>query len=104
MVSAVMVAVGVLAAQADMPVSVVEAPGCPVRLERPKVSVISTHHFINHGGAEVVVYRATPDDITSGVVVGDVEYPGYPAATAGVASRIIARVKSCAVISTLSSG
>ncbi len=55
-----------------------------VRLERPKVSVLSTHHFINHGGAEVVVYRATPDDITSGVVVGDVEYPGYPAATAGV--------------------
>ena len=55
-----------------------------VRLERPKVSVLSTHHFINHGGAEVVVYRATPDDITSGVVVGEVEYPGYPAATAGV--------------------
>ena len=55
-----------------------------VRLERPRVSVISTHHFINHGGGEVVVYRATPDDIVSGVVVGETEYPGYPAATAGV--------------------
>ena len=55
-----------------------------VRLERPRVSVISTHHFINHGGGEVVVYRATPDDIVSGVIVGDTEYPGYPAATAGV--------------------
>ena len=50
-----------------------------VRLERPRVSVISTHHYINHGGSEMVVYRATPADVTSGVVVGDVEYPGYPA-------------------------
>jgi murein DD-endopeptidase MepM/ murein hydrolase activator NlpD len=49
-----------------------------VRLERPRVSVISTHHYINHGGSETVVYRVTPDDVTSGVVVGDVEYPGYP--------------------------
>src|SRR5215207_8582439 len=29
-----------------------------VRLERPRVSVVSTHHFINHGGAEMIVYRA----------------------------------------------
>ncbi len=50
-----------------------------VRLERPRVSIVSTHHYVNHGGAELVVYRATPEDVTSGVVVGDVEYPGYPA-------------------------
>ena len=50
-----------------------------VRLERPRVSIVSTHHYINHGGSELVVYRATPDDVVSGVVVGDVEYPGYPA-------------------------
>jgi murein DD-endopeptidase MepM/ murein hydrolase activator NlpD len=49
-----------------------------VRLERPRVSVVSSHHFINHGGAEAVVYRATPDDVTSGVLVGEIEYPGYP--------------------------
>ena len=49
-----------------------------VRLERPRVAVLSTHHYINHGGSEVVVYRATPEDVTSGVVVGDVEYPGFP--------------------------
>ena len=55
-----------------------------VRLERPRVSVISTHHFINHGGTEVVVYRATPQDIASGVIVGDTEYPGYPASAAGL--------------------
>ena len=55
-----------------------------VRLERPRVSVVSAHHFVNHGGAESVVYRVSPDDVTSGVVVGDVEYPGYPAKSAGL--------------------
>ena len=55
-----------------------------VRLERPRVSVVSTHHYINLGGSEMVVYRATPEDVESGVVVGDIEYPGYPAAGATV--------------------
>jgi murein DD-endopeptidase MepM/ murein hydrolase activator NlpD len=55
-----------------------------VRLERPRVAVVSTHHYINHGGSEMVVYRATPADVTSGVVVGDVEYPGFPAVGATV--------------------
>ena len=55
-----------------------------VRLERPRVSVVSTHHYVNHGGTEMVVYRATPEDVTSGVVVGDVEYPGYPASGAAL--------------------
>ena len=50
-----------------------------VRLERPRVSVISTHHYVNLGGAEMVVYRVSPEDVQSGVLVGDVEYPGYPA-------------------------
>ena len=50
-----------------------------VRLERPRVSIVSTHHYINHGGSEMVVYRVSPEDAASGVVVGDVEYPGYPA-------------------------
>ncbi|HEY7501930.1 MAG TPA: M23 family metallopeptidase [Vicinamibacterales bacterium] len=53
-----------------------------VRLERPRVSVISTHHYVNLGGSEMVVYRVTPDDVESGVVVGDVEYPGFRAAGA----------------------
>jgi hypothetical protein len=55
-----------------------------VRLERPRVSVVSTHHYVNLGGTEFVVYRATPDDVESGVLVGDIVYPGYPAAGATV--------------------
>jgi murein DD-endopeptidase MepM/ murein hydrolase activator NlpD len=55
-----------------------------VRLEPPRVSVASMHHFVNHGGAEMVVYRATPPGVQSGVRVGDVTYPGYPLSGAGV--------------------
>jgi murein DD-endopeptidase MepM/ murein hydrolase activator NlpD len=50
-----------------------------VRLERPQVSIVSNKHYINLGGSEMVVYRVTPADVTSGVLVGDLEYPGYPA-------------------------
>jgi murein DD-endopeptidase MepM/ murein hydrolase activator NlpD len=53
-----------------------------VRLERPQISIVSSKHYINLGGSEMVVYRAAPADITSGVLVGDLEYPGYPASGA----------------------
>ena len=53
-----------------------------VRLERPQVSIVSSKHYINLGGSEMVVYRVTPADVTSGVVVGNLEYPGYPASGA----------------------
>jgi murein DD-endopeptidase MepM/ murein hydrolase activator NlpD len=53
-----------------------------VRLERPRVSIASMHHFVNHGGAEMVVYRVTPNDVRSGVRVGDVTYRGYRLAEA----------------------
>ena len=49
-----------------------------VRLEPPRIAVVSSHHYVNHGGTEMVVYRATPPDIASGVRVGDLEYPGFP--------------------------
>jgi murein DD-endopeptidase MepM/ murein hydrolase activator NlpD len=48
-----------------------------VRLEPPRLAVVSTHHYVNHGGAEMIVYRATPPDVASGVRVGDLEYPGF---------------------------
>jgi murein DD-endopeptidase MepM/ murein hydrolase activator NlpD len=57
-----------------------------VRLEPPRISVVSTTHYINHGGSEMVVYRATPPDVMSGVRVGEIEYPGYPATGAGIVS------------------
>ncbi|MCL4814220.1 MAG: M23 family metallopeptidase [Vicinamibacteraceae bacterium] len=53
-----------------------------VRLTPPVVAVVSRHHFINHGGSEVVVYRVTPAEAASGVRVGDREYPGFAASGA----------------------
>jgi murein DD-endopeptidase MepM/ murein hydrolase activator NlpD len=50
-----------------------------VRLERPTLTVLSTHHYVNQGGAEMIVYRVSPADAESGVRVGDDEYPGFPA-------------------------
>jgi len=53
-----------------------------VRLEPPRLAVMSTHHHVNHGGSEMVVYRVTPPDTRSGVRVGDIEYPGFAASGA----------------------
>ena len=57
-----------------------------VRLEPPRVAVVSTHHFVNHAGAEMVVYRTTPADVDSGVRVGDVTYRGHPLSAVGVSA------------------
>ena len=53
-----------------------------VRLQPPRLAVASTFHYVNHGGSELVVYTVSPPDAASGVLVGDREYPGYPAADA----------------------
>jgi len=50
-----------------------------VDLEPPRIAVLSTHHYVNHGGSEFVVYRVTPPEADSGVRVGEETYPGYPA-------------------------
>jgi len=55
-----------------------------VRLDPPRVSVVSIHHFINLGGAEFVVLRATPDDVEAGVQVGDARYRFYPGSAVGL--------------------
>jgi len=49
-----------------------------VRLEPPRIAVLSSKHYVNQGGSEFVIYKATPPDVASGVRVGDVEYPGFP--------------------------
>lgn len=55
-----------------------------VRLEPPRVAVLSKFHYVNHGGAEFVVFSATPSDVEAGVRVGDLSYPAYPGAAAGI--------------------
>ena len=60
----------------------VETRELPVRLAPPRLTVVSRHHYVNLGGAEMVVYRVTPADTTSGVQAGNRYYPGFPAAGA----------------------
>lgn len=55
-----------------------------VRLDPPRVAVVSLHHYVNLGGAEFVVLRATPEDVEAGILVGDARYPAYPGAAAGL--------------------
>jgi murein DD-endopeptidase MepM/ murein hydrolase activator NlpD len=69
-----------------------------VRLEPPRIAVLSTHHYINHGGSEMVVYRATPADVASGVRVGSVEYPGFPASGAGAGTPADTKVAFFALL------
>jgi murein DD-endopeptidase MepM/ murein hydrolase activator NlpD len=56
------------------------------------VAVLSSFHFVNHGGAEFVVYRATPADVESGVRVGNLTYPGFPASGVGITNDAAMRV------------
>ena len=69
-----------------------------IRLEPPRVEVRSTLHYVNHGGAEFVVYRATPADVDSGVRVGDQAYPGHPASGAGIPADEATRVAFFALL------
>lgn len=60
-----------------------------VRLDPPRVSVISIHHFINLGGAEFVVMRATPEDVEAGIRVGDASYRFYPGSAVGISDPAV---------------
>ena len=55
-----------------------------IRLDPPRVRVLSTHHYVNHGGSEMVLYQALPPGVTSGVRVGGIEYTGFPVAGQGM--------------------
>ena len=69
-----------------------------VRLEPPRATVLSTFHFVNHGGSEFAVFRVTPDDVQSGVRVGEKEYPSFPAAGAGIKGDPALRVAFFALL------
>lgn len=43
----------------------------------PKLDVISTDQYINHGGSGLVVYKVSPDTVNSGVSIGGYFFPGY---------------------------
>ena len=48
------------------------------RLTPPRIEALTTQHYVNQGGCDVIVYRVTPAGAESGVQVGDVFFRGYP--------------------------
>jgi murein DD-endopeptidase MepM/ murein hydrolase activator NlpD len=53
------------------------------RLTPPRLEVLTTQHYVNQGGADMVVYRVTPPSAESGVVGGNDFFKGYPVPGAG---------------------
>jgi murein DD-endopeptidase MepM/ murein hydrolase activator NlpD len=43
----------------------------------PRVEVMSREHYINFGGSGLVIYKASPDAVRSGVKIGAYFFPGY---------------------------
>jgi murein DD-endopeptidase MepM/ murein hydrolase activator NlpD len=48
------------------------------RLVPPRLEVLTTQHYVNQAGCDMVVYRVTPADAESGVVVGTSFFKGSP--------------------------
>ena len=55
-----------------------------LRLDPPRIAIVSTKHQVTLGGSEMVVYTARPPDVLSGVRVGNAEFRGFPASGARV--------------------
>ena len=48
------------------------------RLVPPRIEVLTRQHYVNQGGCDMVVYRVTPAEAESGVVVGPAFFKGFP--------------------------
>ena len=49
-----------------------------VRLVPPRIEVLTRQHYVNQGGCDMVVYKVTPAEAESGVVVGRAFFKGFP--------------------------
>ena len=48
------------------------------RLVPPRIEVLTRQHYVNQGGCDMVVYKLTPAEAESGVVVGPTFFKGFP--------------------------
>jgi murein DD-endopeptidase MepM/ murein hydrolase activator NlpD len=48
------------------------------RLTPPRIEVLTTQHYVNQGGCDMVVYRVTPPGVESGVQAGPAWFKGFP--------------------------
>ncbi len=57
--------------------TVIERP-VTVDLTPPRLDVITRDHYVNFGGAGLVIYKTSPDTLSSGVAIGEYFFPGSP--------------------------
>ena len=50
----------------------------PVRFAPPRIEVLTTQHYINQGGCDMVLFKVSPGTTESGVQVGDYFFPSWP--------------------------
>jgi murein DD-endopeptidase MepM/ murein hydrolase activator NlpD len=50
----------------------------PVRFSPPQVDVLTTQHYINQGGCDMVLFKVSPGTTESGVQVGKYYFPSWP--------------------------
>ena len=50
----------------------------PVRFTAPQIGVITTQHYINQGGCDMVVFNLSPGTVESGVQVGKYFFTSFP--------------------------
>lgn len=57
----------------------VETRDIVIDTKPPTLGIVSTEHYINHGGSGLVIYQTSDDSVSSGVRIGKNEFPGYKA-------------------------
>jgi murein DD-endopeptidase MepM/ murein hydrolase activator NlpD len=50
----------------------------PVRFIPPQVEVLTSQHYVNQGGCDMVLFKVSPGTVRSGVQVGDYFFPSWP--------------------------
>ncbi len=50
----------------------------PVRFVPPQVEVLTTQHYVNQGGCDMVLFKISPGTVESGVQVGKYFFPSWP--------------------------
>jgi murein DD-endopeptidase MepM/ murein hydrolase activator NlpD len=60
----------------------------PVRFAPPQVDVLTTQHYINQGGCDMVLFKVSPGVTRSGVEVGTLFFPSFPVKASNPAIRL----------------
>lgn len=60
----------------------------PVRFVPPSVQVLTSQHYVNQGGCDMVLFKISPGAVESGVQVGDYFFPSWPVKESAPETRL----------------